>query len=271
MKTRMILFLSALMAWLVACEDGGTKHGPDEVDPRLEAFAADLADWHCSMDEVCCTAGDARWAFLATTYESHEACVEAEKARLIDGLAPANTTLRLDRLEAVWEAHLAYYGTDCDSPPADRFVAGAYGDAVSGLFEGTFAAGVACEFSYECAPGLRCGDGGDCEPLPGEDEACEVADGCAAGLVCHVPTGTCVIARAVGDPCDWGLDVPCPDAHHTLTCDEETDLCVDQYEDGAACVSHNSCRSQVCGEDGLCVPGTARPSLAEQFCQGDDE
>ncbi len=269
MKIRFIVFLSMLSMLMAACEDGATQEGPDEVDPRLEAFAADLADWHCSMDEVCCTAEDDRWTFLATTYESHEACVEAEKARLIDGLAPEHTTLRLDRLQAVWEAHLAYYGTDCDSPPADRFVAGAYDDAVSGLYEGTVAAGAACDFSYECAPGLRCGEDHTCVTLPVEDEACNLNDGCADGLVCHVPTMTCVIARAAGDPCDWELEIPCPDAHHTLTCDEETDLCVAQYEDGAACVSHNNCRSQICGEDNLCAPGTAPLSVAEQFCQAD--
>ncbi len=177
MKIRFIVFLSMLSMLMAACEDGATQEGPDEVDPRLEAFAADLADWHCSMDEVCCTAEDDRWTFLATTYESHEACVEAEKARLIDGLAPEHTTLRLDRLQAVWEAHLAYYGTDCDSPPADRFVAGAYDDAVSGLYEGTVAAGAACDFSYECAPGLRCGEDHTCVTLPVEDEACNLNDG----------------------------------------------------------------------------------------------
>lgn len=142
---------------------------------------------------------------------------------------------------------------------------------MSSLFEGAITAGNGCEYSRECAPGLRCGDGHTCEPLPEEDEACEVNDGCAAGLVCLVTTGTCVTARAVGDPCDWGLDVPCPDAHHTLTCDEETDLCVAQYEDGAACVSHNNCRTQTCGEDGLCVPDEPLPSVGEQFCQIDGE
>jgi len=263
---KLSLFLSAWMVLSLSCEDASEGNHVDEVDPRLEEFAANLADWHCSMDAVCCTVEGERWALLATSYESFDACVAAEKERLIHGLEQENTVLQLDRLTAIWEAHLAYYGTDCDSPPGVNLSASSFADVVTSLYEGQLAPGDTCEVSLECTAGHYCGAQDTCVPLPQDDEACDV-QGCAEGLMCLFTSRTCVTVREVGDPCDWSLDVPCPDADHTLTCDSETDLCVPQYEAGAPCVSHNNCRSQNCGEDGLCASEDAPPSVGEQFCQ----
>jgi len=264
---RVSLLLLTMSFALPACEDGASNQNNDSTDPRLEAFAENLADWHCNMDQVCCAA-DQRWAFLATTYEDYDACFEAEKARLIEGLpydGPA--TLQLDRLSDVWAAHQAYYGTDCDLP-ADREAVDALDDAMDQLYEGQSGEGTDCAATIECVAGLFCGRDGQCIPRPGEGEPCDM-NGCAAGFTCHIPTATCEAVLAEGDPCNWDLEVPCLDEHHTLTCDEETDLCVPQYPVGAPCVSPNNCQTQICGEDGLCAAGTGEISVGEQFCQDD--
>jgi len=262
---KITLFMFAVMFTTASCEDGAGNNNNNETDPLLLAYAENMAHWQCNMQLVCCAQGQ-KWSGLAASYEDYDTCFEAEKARLVTGMQiEGAVTLDTQRLADAWDAHQAYYGTDCDSPP-DRTAEPALHEIVDQLWVGQLEAGAACTETVECPQDFKCDQTGHCAALPGEGENCD-ALGCAAGSTCHFPTGTCEAILAVGDACNWELDVPCLDRYNTLTCDEETDLCVAQYENGAACVSNNNCNSQICGEDGLCVAGTPPISVGEQFCQ----
>src|SRR6478735_2016752 len=130
--------------------------------------------------------------------------------------------------------------------------------APANLFIGQLTEGQDCSsaaFTFECAPGYRCGTGvglgvnGRCVRLRQVTETCVVDADCDAGLYCSELDGTCKEFSDVDETCVYAnrndsappeetLLVKC--APH-LACNPLTELCVEACQVGALCESDTQC------------------------------
>ncbi|HWU90772.1 MAG TPA: hypothetical protein VN253_26080 [Kofleriaceae bacterium] len=105
-------------------------------------------------------------------------------------------------------------------------------------FVGTVGDGGACSTDFECvSPGATCAADcadacclGTCRPRFKQGEACDLADSCEPGLVCH---GTC-LSGDIGAPC-----VNLRDCDQVAWCNAGT--CAADLTPGAACTSLSQC------------------------------
>lgn len=117
--------------------------------------------------------------------------------------------------------------------------------------------GGTCARTSDCAPGSYCDARGRCAEIPSLGESCESV--CTDGLSCDLPTGTCVVARDLG--------APCQDSAHAS--------CLPGLFCGGTCMAPRAI-DQVCGEGqcatGLgCDWGMCAPLLYEgAACSGSD-
>jgi hypothetical protein len=102
--------------------------------------------------------------------------------------------------------------------------------------------------------GLRCGEGGTCEPLVTAGGGCQTSQECAAGLYCGADA-TCTAQGSAGAPCAS----PFGDADSTTCatgrCDAATLTCGAPAGEGEACQRSSECASGLeCDAEGRCVP-----------------
>lgn len=136
------------------------------------------------------------------------------------------------------------------------------------LYTGLLAVDEACVSSTECQPGLWCDYyTNKCAALPGVGEVC-TSTGCVVGAVCI--DGLCVEARSLGQTCHDNQYAACPDQYDSLICDAESNTCVLRSPVGAPCVSSRQCRSQLCGNEGVCIAGLTPTTNQEEWCMDED-
>jgi len=137
------------------------------------------------------------------------------------------------------------------------------------LFIGKLIEGQDCSsggYTFECAPGYRCGTGGGlgvqgrCVRLRQVTETCVADIDCEAGLYCSLLDGTCKEFSDKGETCvyadrndsapsDATLLVRC--APH-LACNPITEVCVEACQAGATCDSNAHCDED---QDLSCILG----------------
>jgi hypothetical protein len=114
----------------------------------------------------------------------------------------------------------------------------------------TTSTGRACAPDFTCRPLEVCAiestATGVCRPTPGPGESCDnfVGFDCVAGLVCELPTKTCVEPR-LGGACGVtgeALDQACGEALGCDARDDGTSVCVARVSEGGAC-NTESCQA----------------------------
>ena len=260
-----IFACSFVFSVLAACSDGGkSNNNNNQRDPvTLEQYDANMAQWRCRMYIDCCEETQMLLG-LQDQYADYESCLAGETGAIV---ADAQNTLTRELNEELitdaWYAHLDYYGTGC-ATVADVDHRAAYDDLMDRLYTGLAGENEECWSSDDCEAGLWCDYYSQrCAPLPLEDESC-TETGCGVGLACV--DGTCLESRAAGETCRDNLYAPCPDKHESLTCDLESNTCVLKYTVGSPCTTSRQCRSQLCGNDGLCVAGGPTMTNEEEWC-----
>jgi len=126
------------------------------------------------------------------------------------------------------------------------------------LFIGKLVEGQDCSsgaFTFECAPGYRCGTGsglgvnGRCVRLRQVTETCVIDSDCDTGLYCSELDGTCKAFSKKGETCAYAdRNDPAPieetllvKCSPQLACNPLTELCVEACQAGATCETNADC------------------------------
>lgn len=256
----------------------GTDTGADEDE--LEGLIGALCDWEFN----CCSEGELDYRLGPFTADA-AGCTQRYVEQLYsnDDVAESNRggllytlgfAIRLDRStvdrSAAADCRAQIEAQECNQPAGD-FVCSPGDDParnpcdLRNLFEGTLAVGELCSanlaglgFDIECAAGASCEevDGTHvCVDKGLEDEFCEADYTCDEGLFCDIGTGLCRPKAGLGEACayedadDPALGTESTQCQAGLTCNPQSNTCVEYCSTGFACAADEQCPT---GES--CIP-----------------
>jgi hypothetical protein len=220
-----------------------------DIDTFISNMAAELCAWefHCCTDAEIQVKEGKRFTDQAGCADYRALDLESELYQ--NRVAAQRGLVRLDATNAAACLATLKSRTDACNVVVPKYGGLTLPDACNQAFVGKTAAGDACEYFGQCAPGSRClanGALGACVPYQEEGQPCNYDPDCdpaVSQLYCATYDNRCHLRAKVGDPCVLNTDVvgqpmvgaECENPSGDVYCDVTVGVCMRYAGAGAPC------------------------------------
>jgi hypothetical protein len=239
--------MKRLLLAVVALTGCGTD--THNIDTFIGSMAAELCAWEFN----CCTDSEIQ-AKEGKRFADERSCadyraLDLEYELYLNRIAAQRGLVQLDAGSVTSCLATLKARTNACNVVVPKYGGVPLPDACNQAFVGKTAAGDACEFGGECAPGSRCitsGSVGVCVPYQKEGEPCNYSYDCdpaVAQLYCATYDYRCHLRAKLGDPCVLTTNVvgqpmvgaECDNPSGDIYCNATVGVCMRYVGPGGAC------------------------------------